>query len=241
MWCVRRGGCLTRRTRALSLPRTSTACAIRYAPCELRPPPTRCGRVSERSCTKPHSLPLRVSERDVLEARVRVHQLGYTVSERDVDNMLSVLAPSSDTSTMVGGGANTPRASDPKELPSRAISYDKFAKTMESSYKRTFTTGDAVFHQGDAVDGFYIVVSGECSVQARPLPTSLLTPPPPCAHPTHIFPPSRPPRRRLRAPASHRRRSQSSAPEISSARRGCSRGERCATRPCCVRHRWRSS
>jgi predicted Rossmann fold flavoprotein len=41
----------------------------------------------------------------------------------------------------------------------------KFAKMMESSYRRQFRPGDAIFRQGDAVDGFYIVVSGECSVQ----------------------------------------------------------------------------
>ena len=41
---------------------------------------------------------------------------------------------------------------------------------MESSYTRTFQPGEAIFAQGDAVDGFYIVVSGECSVQATARP-----------------------------------------------------------------------
>ena len=86
------------------------------------------------------------------------NQLGYPVSERDVENMLSVLAPSAPDSGGDAAAAGAPR--------SRAISYEKFAKTMESSYRRRFATGDAVFSQGDAVDGFYIVVSGKCSVRA---------------------------------------------------------------------------
>jgi len=81
------------------------------------------------------------------------HQLGFAVSERDVENMLSVLAPTDNGSALRGG------------LPSRAISYDKFAKMMESSYRRRFRASECIFRQGDAVDGFYIVVSGECSVQ----------------------------------------------------------------------------
>ena len=37
---------------------------------------------------------------------------------------------------------------------------------MESSYRRQFRPGESIFNQGDVVDGFYIVVSGECLVQA---------------------------------------------------------------------------
>ena len=96
------------------------------------------------------------------------HQLGFPVSERDVENMLSILAPSVNAAPE----PLTKLAPEPltklgslKAMPSRAISYDKFAKMMESSYRRQFRPGDAIFRQGDAVDGFYIVVSGECSVQ----------------------------------------------------------------------------
>lgn len=47
----------------------------------------------------------------------------------------------------------------------RAISYEKFAKMMESSYRRHFKAGEPVFRQGDKVDGFYILTKGECFVQ----------------------------------------------------------------------------
>jgi serine/threonine protein kinase/ribosomal protein L12E/L44/L45/RPP1/RPP2 len=108
------------------------------------------------------------------------NQLGYPVSERDVENMLSVLAPSETASgervsagssaggSGAGGGAGgvglAASASASAPAP-RAISYDKFAKMMESSYRRTYKPGEAIFSQGDAVDGFYIVTHGECRVQ----------------------------------------------------------------------------
>eukprot|EP00965_Chrysotila_dentata_P161931 5348041-Pleurochrysis_carterae.AAC.5 len=38
---------------------------------------------------------------------------------------------------------------------------------MQSSYRRRFKPGEAVFQQGDAVTGFYIIIAGELSVQAR--------------------------------------------------------------------------
>uniref|UniRef100_A0A7S2IWR8 cGMP-dependent protein kinase n=1 Tax=Haptolina brevifila TaxID=156173 RepID=A0A7S2IWR8_9EUKA len=85
-------------------------------------------------------------------------QLGFQVSERDIENMLSILAPS--------------YALAPAEVRSgkRSISFDKFAKMMENSYQRQYKVGEHIFKQGDAVDGFFIVVSGECAVQvsARP-------------------------------------------------------------------------
>ena len=110
------------------------------------------------------------------------NQLGYKVTERDVDNMLSVLAPSNAISADFdggpdgrgGGGGGSGGGGDggAHAHPSRAISFDKFAKMMESSYRRTFTAGEAIFWEGDAVDGFYIVVSGECSVQATARPNT---------------------------------------------------------------------
>jgi len=84
-------------------------------------------------------------------------QLGYKVDERDLDNMLSVLAPSK----------SLDHHSD-----ERAISYDKFATMMESSYRRRYKAGEAVFRQGDPVDGFYILTQGECFVQASSRPGS---------------------------------------------------------------------
>ena len=109
------------------------------------------------------------------------NQLGYAVSERDVENMLSVLAPTENTGSENGGkggkasgGSNGSGggASDGGKgsggVLARQISYDKFAKMMESSYRRRFAPGEHVFSQGDAVDGFYIVVSGECKVTATP-------------------------------------------------------------------------
>lgn len=100
------------------------------------------------------------------------HQLGFPVSERDVENMLSILAPSVNPELSLSTAPSVNAEPEPltkpvslKAMPSRAISYDKFAKMMESSYRRQFRPGDAIFRQGDAVDGFYIVVSGECSVQ----------------------------------------------------------------------------
>ena len=64
------------------------------------------------------------------------------------------------------GPAESRPAVSARARPSpRAISYDKFAKMMESSYRRTYKPGEAIFSQGDAVDGFYIVTHGECRVQ----------------------------------------------------------------------------
>lgn len=48
----------------------------------------------------------------------------------------------------------------------RAISFEKFATMMDSSYRRRFRAGEAIFRKGEAVDGFYIVTEGECFVQA---------------------------------------------------------------------------
>ena len=80
-------------------------------------------------------------------------QLGLDITERDIDNMLSVLAPST-----AGGGpdANT-----------REISFDRFATMMHSSYRRRFSKGQTIFKQGDPVTGFYIIMSGELIVSAR--------------------------------------------------------------------------
>lgn len=88
-------------------------------------------------------------------------QLGFTVSERDIENMLSVLAPSYETPAEGIDDATAPGDGG------RAISYDKFAKMMESSYHRHYNLGECIFRQGDAVDGFFIVVSGECGVQVH--------------------------------------------------------------------------
>ena len=52
----------------------------------------------------------------------------------------------------------------------RAISYEKFAKMMESSYRRHFKAGETIFKQGDAVDGFYILTLGECMRLAAQTP-----------------------------------------------------------------------
>jgi len=99
------------------------------------------------------------------------HQLGYTITERDLENMLSVLAPSqqalapTEPPVAEAGG-------DDRSGQTRHISFDKFARMMESSYRRHFAPGEAVFREGDAVDGFYIVVSGECSVQATTRPNT---------------------------------------------------------------------
>ena len=69
------------------------------------------------------------------------NRLGFAVSERDIDNMLSVLAPSEPVNV----------GPDTVAVKARAISYDKFAKMMESSYRRRYSVGDCIFRQVCAV------------------------------------------------------------------------------------------
>ena len=92
-------------------------------------------------------------------------ELGVEVSERDVENMLSVLAPSATT------GAFSSSKGTKQE---RMISYDKFSTMLQSSFQRTFDAGTAIFEQGDEVRGFYIIQKGECVVQARAAPDAPL-------------------------------------------------------------------
>ena len=92
-------------------------------------------------------------------------ELGVEVSERDVENMLSVLAPSATT-----GAFSSSKATKQE----RMISYDKFSTMLQSSFQRTFDAGTAIFEQGDEVRGFYIIQKGECVVQARAAPDAPL-------------------------------------------------------------------
>lgn len=78
-------------------------------------------------------------------------QLGLDITERDIDNMLAVLAPSA---VREGPGQ------------SKEFSFDRFATMMHSSYRRQFGKGQTVFRQGDPVTGFYIIMSGELVVTA---------------------------------------------------------------------------
>ena len=99
-------------------------------------------------------------------------EVGVELSEQDVENMLSVLAPTSElpaSSASMGsassggdGRAGASRTLTPKqEEQSRAISYDKFASLMQSGFRRSYARGEAVFSQGDAVREFYILLKGE--------------------------------------------------------------------------------
>ena len=111
-------------------------------------------------------------------------EVGVELSEQDVENMLSVLAPTSElpastASVGSGGGGGDGRAGasgapagaagaaegpggiSRAEERSRAISYDKFASLMQSGFRRSYARGEAVFAQGDAVREFYILLKGE--------------------------------------------------------------------------------
>jgi CRP-like cAMP-binding protein len=91
-------------------------------------------------------------------------EIGLELGERDVDNMLAVLAPSA-------SGAQGQSASSSKGAPpppsERNITFDKFETMMQSSYRRRYHKGDSVFEQGDEVRGFYILIEGEVAVKAR--------------------------------------------------------------------------
>ena len=86
-------------------------------------------------------------------------ECGFELSTRDVENMLSVLAPSSPMT-----GAASAHGAPPSD-PSRAISYDKFSTMMQQSFRKRYAQGASIFKQGDAVRDFYIIMSGEVSVQ----------------------------------------------------------------------------
>ena len=111
-------------------------------------------------------------------------EVGVELSEQDVENMLSVLAPTSElpaSSASMGSGssggngrggasgapagaagaAERSRGVSKQEEQSRAISYDKFASLMQSGFRRSYARGEAVFSQGDAVREFYILLKGE--------------------------------------------------------------------------------
>ena len=79
-------------------------------------------------------------------------EVGVELSERDVENMLSVLAPSFDLQPMNSGsnssGANSGSGGAGNQgEASRAISYDKFASLMQSGFRRSYAEGSAVFSQ----------------------------------------------------------------------------------------------
>ena len=84
--------------------------------------------------------------------QVRVcKEVGVELSERDVENMLSVLAPSSPMGAAAAGGGAAAGAAPapPREI---AISYDKFATMMQQSFRRSYAEGATVFAQeGDGM------------------------------------------------------------------------------------------
>ena len=91
-------------------------------------------------------------------------ECGFELSTRDVENMLSVLAPSSPMAATASGGAAAADGAPPSD-PSRAISYDRFSTMMQQSFRKRYPQGASIFKQGDAVRDFYIIMSGEVSVQ----------------------------------------------------------------------------
>jgi len=120
-------------------------------------------------------------------------ELGYEISERELHNMMAVLAPTDHTvvdaealpqqaaaaarsgvrkltSRLFGGAEAGPAPPEPaasRPSAGRTITFESYARALNRSHAKLFKTGDCVFRQGDDVDGFYIITRGGCRVVVR--------------------------------------------------------------------------
>lgn len=114
---------------------------------------------------------------DAADLRRVCLEMGYKVSERDIENMLTVMSPTVATQAHLPRrpSADGPRSrtatdvSDEEEpledvLSSAKISFDRYKTTMQSSFMRSFERGAYIFERGDPVDHFYVITRGKCEV-----------------------------------------------------------------------------
>ena len=116
-------------------------------------------------------------------------EMGYKVSQRDVENMIAVMSPTQiigdgplDGSGPLGGRAGDGGSSTSGQQAGEAgeadgatgvpsggakhakISFERYKTTMQASFMRRFATGAYVFQRGDPVDHFYVITRGHCDV-----------------------------------------------------------------------------
>jgi len=100
-------------------------------------------------------------------------EMGYKVSEKDVEQMLLVMSPTSDSSNraraaqpLSDGKGGTGGTGDGERLVKPMVSFERYRTAMQASFSRRFEKGQHVFREGDAVDAFYVITRGACEVRA---------------------------------------------------------------------------
>ena len=105
---------------------------------------------------------------DANDLRRVCFEMGYKVSQRDVENMLAVMAP-----TQRSGSFATPASADEPETAAAEaaakgshakISFERYKTTMQASFMRRYERGSHIFVRGDPVDHFYVITRGHCDV-----------------------------------------------------------------------------
>ena len=101
-------------------------------------------------------------------------EMGYKVSERDIENMIMVMSPTSYESDGAASrkskGASLQRTDTPSgqeggEGGGAVISFSRYEKTMQATFSKKFDRGQFVFRQGDKIDSFYVITRGTCEVR----------------------------------------------------------------------------
>mmetsp|Transcript_34773 Transcript_34773/g.86766 ORF Transcript_34773/g.86766 Transcript_34773/m.86766 type:complete len:1133 (+) Transcript_34773:61-3459(+) len=92
--------------------------------------------------------------------------LGFEVTERELNNMMAVLAPTGQHAPLSPSGAGA--AAQNADKGERTISFESYSRALNKSFSRAFRRGQRIFRQGDEVDGFYIITRGTCAVLVRP-------------------------------------------------------------------------
>jgi len=81
--------------------------------------------------------------------------MGYKVTEKDVENMLMVLSPTVEKAQEQLSTQATPPT----------ISFERYKATMQASFIRQYDKGEYVFKAGDPVEEFFVITRGTCEVR----------------------------------------------------------------------------
>jgi hypothetical protein len=114
-------------------------------------------------------------------------ELGYDLAEKELLNMMAVLAPtgphaslrpspsvSSSSASASPAGAAAPSgptaaaAAGVAASDERTISFESYSRALNKSFAKSFRKGERIIAQGDGIDGFYIITKGTCKVVVSP-------------------------------------------------------------------------
>jgi len=96
-------------------------------------------------------------------------EMGYKVTQKDVENMLLVLSPTAAIAIETEGemsapAANTAASAEGAGQQGGFVSFERYRKTMQACFSRSFDKGQYIFKEGDKVEAFFVIVKGQCEV-----------------------------------------------------------------------------